>query len=534
MKKRMLAIVSLSLALLMLLAGCGKTETESIGAFLQGDAKYTPSVPPVQRGDIMASLLATDFEDATGHYLYLTDTSQSAKNVKHTVFNVETEKAVLFLVEPDGIDYEIAVRESVAGDYFFLLTEKETTGRVKKTFLYNANGEVFAEAAGEASPETVYDMVRFDGKCYLPDANGRFAYACDYPDMMALPRFDHYNDSYYYTFYTNSFHVYSKKLAFVSSYTVPAGASATAMIVMPDGNVLIQTETLLEEDAKEYDILMHSSYSGTVKYDLEALIFNVKSGKTKSIELDYLLHYSNPKYVTDATAKETGINADTAHALVEAYAIENKRVSHTTTPNTLLVMDKSGSLSALEKINGDTIQSISLIADGRFLVKGSVNSYVINRQGAVLGILKDVSRFGDKFFVAGKIYDSDFTLLFDYVKEGYTLEATLANGLLLRDGNGNLAMYGTESTSPVTICHADSTKSLVHTGDNFVVIEDKNGGTYYDFYNENGANVLTVSQSYYTSGLSFFQSVDIHYSKDGVTVLSAVANDGLATYYILH
>ena len=94
-------------------------------------------------------------------------------------------------------------------------------------------------------------------------------------------------------------------------------------------------------------------------------------------------------------------------------------------------------------------------------------------------------------------------------------------------------MYG-EGEHPVTVCRAGGTKSHVYTGSNFVVIEDRSGDTYYDFYNENGENVLTVPQSYYTSGLSFFQSVNIHYSKDGVTILSALGNDGLATYYILH
>lgn len=536
MKKRLFALVSLALALLMLLAGCGKTETASIGDFLQSDAKYTPSIPTVQRGDILSSLTATNVKDtAIGPYLHLTDTGKSSADVKHIVFNAETEETALFLTEPEGVDYEITVCESEMGAYFFLVAE-EKADKVTKSLLYNVNGKVMAEAEGEVTPQTTYDMIRFDGKCYVANGDGLFSYSFDYPDMMTLPSFFHVSDTYYYEASNYGVNVYDKTLRLVSSYALPAGASLIAHVVMPDGGVLLQHQMELTEDAEEYDLILTDNYYGnTSKLALKTLVLNAKTGKTKEMKLDYYLYMRNDVHYMGSglSAKETGMSEDAVHALVPAYAIENKRVTFTTAATAMLVMDKKGSLSCLDKVGGEVIQGITLIADGRFLVKGAKKSFVINRQGKVLGMLESVRHIGEKFFSDNKVFDADFNLVFDLTKEGYTLEATLANGLLLRDSAGNLAMYG-EGEHPVTVCRAGGTKSHVYTSSNFVVIEDRSEDTYYDFYNENGENVLTVPQSYYTSGLSFFQSVNIHYSKDGVTVLSALGSDGLTTYYILH
>lgn len=532
MKRKLVSLTSLFCALLLFLTGCGsEMATERISEYLQANARYTPTASSVERGDTATSLIATTYQDALGPYVYLTDTSTSTENAKHLVFNLETRSTVLFFTEPDHTDYEITLCETLEGDCFFSLTE--TVDKTKKTYLYDTNGKSFAEAEGDVTPDFSCDILRFNGKCYLTGENGAFAYAYDYADIMALPEFDYYNDTYYYRLYANSFCVYNKNLTFVSSYTVPAGSYATGAIVMPDGNVLIQNMNSLPEDTKDYDLVFNDSYSYPAKYDVQTLIINVKDGEAKEIELDYLLYSDEPQYMDEEMAAETGLKKDSVHALVGAYAIENKHVRYTSSPNAMLIMDKKGTLSCLDKINGETITDISLIADGRFLVTGTSNSFVISSKGAVLGIFGEVTQFGDKFLANNKVYSSDFSLLFDIAKSGYTPVNVVGNGLLLQDADGNLAMYR-DGAQPVTVCRVSSGKRHVYTGENYIVTEDTRDGLYYDFYNDKGQNVLTVSPGQYTKGQPFSSNVSIHYTYGGVTLLSAMGNDGLSTFYILH
>lgn len=531
MKRKLLGFLSLFCALLFILTGCASdVKTENIKSFLSADARFTPSTSTAETVELLSILSGQNFISAEGPYLYFT-----YGNNDHTVFNAETGKVALSLREDEVTNYDLEIHATETDDPIYYFEVTATTINGAKTFLYNENGEKFAETDDALTPSVSHDIVRLDGKCYVPNASGSFVYACDYSDAMELPYFSYRNDIYYYEYKQNGVSVYNKSLSLVSTYTVPSYADANQPIILANGDVLIQYVYTEQDDAKDYTYMLDSSYSssGVKKYTLKTVIVNAETGKAKETDLDYLLNAYDAVYMDEAIAAETGLQADSVHALVRAYLIENERVKLTVSPNALLVVKRDGSIAHLEQINGETVQDIRLVSDGRFRVDCTENSYLINRQGTVLGRLSsesDLIRFGDKTYLDGKVFGPDLTLLYDLEKNGYTFDSVLGNGILMRNKSGNLFVYDGEK-APTMICRTTNGERRVHTGNNFIVVEYSDMAVYCNIFNDRGQSLRTFFLTKYTPGESFETAIDFLYEEGGITIFSTVDEDGVITFY---
>ena len=123
--------------------------------------------------------------------------------------------------------------------------------------LRDAAGTEFATATRMTGlPETRWDLLRFEGKCYRVDKEGKFTLVGDYSDFAPLPNIVAETEKYYYAINAGTVIVYDKALAIVSYYNMPtyANVAASQAFALDAEKVLLQYTVEEDPFTDDYDI----------------------------------------------------------------------------------------------------------------------------------------------------------------------------------------------------------------------------------------------------------------------------------------
>lgn len=349
----------------------------------------------------------------------------------------------------------------------------------------------------------VYDTVTFDKKDSFEYSklNGE------------LPNVRLYGD---YRIATDSdgFTVYDAKFNYLGEYTFTKSDSKA--YVLKNGNVLVQTGTLLPSDADDYDCYDDSDS----KYKLETKLVSPKNFKEKRLDFNYIIMYAQP---IDTLYGNNIYKGDIDNVAV-AYRIVDKQAENI---EVTLSLSNSGKV---ENTVLDGYEWIEPLGNG-YLVGATQNSIFVILDAKLNVVLKADTDFEytEKYIVTDDaIYDYSKAKLASLVQDSITYEYydTVGSNLIFTadDGEGEYDYYLYNGAFN-KIADASENQSFDR------VTKDYNDSHFYKVTTVGDSAVTTVI--YDSNGIarqSFDKAVSVkelqydHYNKTEIIILESDGN----------
>lgn len=323
----------------------GKDGTTSIKSF-ENEEKYELSSDKKSytKTEISYEISATEILDV--------DVIKVVKNVSKTTYKIGSYDSEMDTDSTTAYFY-------ADGTAFIDFTEIKSTNTLN--FFFEVNGTYYYEK---------------DGKFVESFKDDGFGNKKNLAERMYIKK----GDNFYASTSTEGVKVYNAALEEIACYEFDAlmTREATACVILPDGNALIQYTTVVPEDGTKYDYI--DEYGKL--YKLTTVLLNVEKNKAKEVSFDYVLKSSFKTvgiYVRgEKTEKIDGINEE-INCVVYGYPVQE-----------YIDFSKDSKLIAL-KDNGD--------------VKGVVADLIENQEGyaTIIGenlyMVKDI--FGNVYTVSG-------------------------------------------------------------------------------------------------------------------------------------
>ncbi len=276
----------------------------------------------------------------------------------------------------------------------------------------------------------------------------------------------------YYDFGSGSFSVYDFNGAFYDIY-IYEEAEHTQYYLLENGNVLIQQQRPLPDDASKYDY----SEDGE-KLQLKTYLWQAEKKAAKEISFDYLVGNIIPFTQEDRDeAKEaTGVTFTEKVTNLACIAPIKDKMLQT---SVWVLMDGSGSVTCNLSEQYKGLSGIPYpVADGVYAyeTRGDQTFY-IDGEGNLLRDMSTVDLVLGQYIVAGnKLYDANYNLLFDYGKEGYKLEKVYETCAILSKGTDYIRFNRTTKSNMTEI---RSTDNAVFEDEYYAVTASNGETTYY-------------------------------------------------------
>lgn len=322
--KRIIAFLSISLCLLLVLCSCGTT-----GAMFNKDKLNNPEVSDAYTAKQLSALTGYEIQSSSGDMVYATKTTVSetipvTTTVVHLVYNLKTETTVVERTSSVSIESTTpttyAVQFTKGHAVLTTLTDGESTYSV-----YAPDGTTVCQNIKEM-PTFVNDCITWDDQVYRYN---KYTYAKvdTYTRSTLLGKIPEclsdYTEKYYYKYNSSEdiLTIFDNHYTPISEYHFHDWAEDYDYYIFSDGYVLVQYLELLPDDAEKYELLTEGK-----KYDIHHELINPKNGKIKSLDLDYLIsdHQICPK---DTGMDEYDMYADSIKDIVTIQKIENKRLA---------------------------------------------------------------------------------------------------------------------------------------------------------------------------------------------------------------
>lgn len=423
-----------------------------------------------------------------------------AGEVNYIVYNVLLDKVVYKNVK-EADDAESAVSEiklsSYNGECFFIVVKRDKNYSYTSS-LYAADGTFLVDKDYYAT-----DIYNFginynyvdDDLCIV--INGDTYLIKDgvtsiVDSFAGFPDYDYSSEDYYYAIKEKEVFVYNKEFVQVAYYKAPEKAERVYAFVMADGNVIVQYMVALPEEAKKYDIYesgasgYNNGYAFSMKYELESLIFKVDSGKTKSIDLDFII-----EEVENATINEEYsdyINSENVLNYATILPIEDKRIGSSSADERYVSLGNNGKIEAyLDKVVDGQIDIPTMIADNKYIVDDRMgNTFLVDGDGDVIKNISNLDYVGNGIFKTGtKYYNASLELVFD------AKDYTLVSGNLYSKKDGEVKKYYTFDGTLKEIAE-NGEISNVSAGTVISYDLEADGKNYKVYRNYNGSEIFRV------------------------------------------
>ena len=181
-----------------------------------------------------------------------------------------------------------------AGEKIYELAWAGTYNEFSNDF-FNANGEIFADVYTKLqindTTENGLAYITFDEKTYVVDLESDKIIHTERADtIINRPAFDEICDNYGYVMSKNSagqvteIHVYdlTKWIDCVYYYAIPSYYQQPVVVVLENGNILVQSYTFLAADAVSFDAVINSN-----KYDIVYTVIDVATKSESLVEFGY-------------------------------------------------------------------------------------------------------------------------------------------------------------------------------------------------------------------------------------------------------
>ncbi len=559
-KTKLVIMMALVLASLMLLSSCAAAPV-TLKDLLDLESEFEET-DVYKSGDAIDSLKDVEYQRGHGKLVYFTsidDDPDLDSYKKHIIYNMDTDEVLKEFSE--GATRRVSV--SLGESYFVVETTTydmditdifETDPDITvETVIYDADGDKVADAEDENVLE-VLDLIYFDGKCYRFDDES-IEYVFDYSELAAFPKLTEKSDNYYYeiseTDGAGYVKVYDLELNFVSKFYLPDYAMVVSCFTLENGNIFVQYTYPEHDLSDQYTFVLEaplfnlpddpessalsSIFSGLElmkKYTMVSGIVNANDGSFSTVETDYAIFFADN--IDDEY--NYGVDYNGADSVGAAYKIQNKRLAIGEDSLRSVTVTTDGQIAELPILNGSIIEDMYRISEERWVVSTTDNVYLIDNEGTVIGEITNADRFGDYIYGAGKVYDLDLEIVYDYKRNDMTVHTVLENSIIFEDEDGELLIYDGSGT-PDTLVEYESDFSFYYSGYDFFVILDESDDEEdkYNFYNSNGKKILTIKNKKDPELLYGFDFDlrELEISEDAV-LLSASTVDGDVIYYRLN
>ncbi len=553
MKKfKLVSFLALLLTAAMLLVSCGSGGTE-IKSLLDKDATaQTSTYGAIEK---VSGLTDVSRSGSKGDLYYFTSsvTVGTDAYTKHIVYNAATDKVVWEQTDSETVknrpvlvsEYDENSGKSFPAFFIVQKTYYETlsdnaypTVSGGKVSLHSLTGTEVAsetltkqEASASGTRYAVkMDLVLFNDVLYRTTEGGleRVTEVSPFAGLPALSDLTAYMGDYYYACDEGEgvVKVYDAELAFVSSYKLPTYAEEKSFHILKNGDILAQY--VYEEDS------LSDKYSfideGT-KYQFVTELISAKNGSAKQIQYEYVLDYVS--VLTDELAGRSGIKEGSAPHLAVGTKIENRRMGE----QAMLILDDKGNAKELAEFNGDRLQQILLLADGRWAIVAGEHAYLVNEKGEILGDIVAGTPYESFINCDGKLYDYDLNVLYDYDAANKDWYSGIGDGAIFReyDESENAYSYylftGSSDLKKIVDAEDEDVTFYDVTADYYVLkkrtVDMYEVATYkYVYYNLQGESVLTL-----TSATSSGNTLSMVGSGESYALYTAKNADGDTVVY---
>ena len=465
MKKSRIAFL---LCLLMICAtmlsacGAGGAKWEKV---LDGSL-YETSAVPTQKVD--ASALANknlngNYGNIGGELIYFTNTTSEGDTV-YNIYNILKNEIIFTRTKAITTDYTITVGSTGGCAYFVVETrtcnekngEPDWSNTEYQTTLYDANATEVAKADKEVdviSSTSGGDFFVFDKTYFLVSEDTGFVKAFEKDPLgKSLSRLSPLGDSYYVELqYEDPYNpyvlekviFYDKDLKVVFAYTLPSYAELEGYGMLSEDKVLIQYTVEVDPYSDKYDILDDGD-----KYDLYTMIYNLKNGKAKEVECDYII---NNISLFEEIGEYFGFKA-AKNAFCTVYPIVDKRVD--TSVMYMATVSEKGKIELFETLEGFAVSYIHPVNTNRWLVDTDAGvTYLVNEQFKVIGDVTNLNygNFHQKYIdFDGKLYDYDLNVVLDYAEEKLVLKEMFDTSVLFQDKEGYYHLFYNGQKTQIT------------------------------------------------------------------------------------
>ena len=342
-------------------------------------------------------------------------------------------------------------------------SEESYWGTTNSYAYYFADGTLFVDEAKVAENEIFYAPIYDEtvaNVAYYTVGDVTYAFDTETGATLASgktnifvkrPVFTYANDSFGVVVKNGEYFVYdlSKWIECVYSYEAPAGAQ---VFVLNNGNLLVQQNVLLHNDAVNYDYT-----DGTNKYDLVHTVVDLAAKTATNIELGY--------YVQSVAAVSDAMYAEGIKNTVVVNTIANKNLAKTIT---LLCDDALAIIADESAVLPEFVYNVTLINDNVFLGtvvygEGSSIRKLYNEKGEEIATLPNGAVIYDTYiFNDGKFYDFTMKLILDpLADEENALQIIVMNGnYVLLASDADIYYWNAAAKAPVMIVDATNVEMV--------------------------------------------------------------------------
>ena len=486
----------------------------------------------------LGALVSTDLKGSissnTGELVVLVNTNQSNGLRTTTIYNVATGTTIWSGTESNsqsGNGYvEVAYTVGVTDVYLdgetitlAYITKTTTTVRdSKSTVEYGVtvlteNGSKIADLNNvdktvlrNTSWQTA-DLICVDNEVYRLSKEGDVDFLFTWSELREAPGSLKKAGEYYVSTEGNAVYVYDDTLTMTASYRVPVYdiyyvpendylSDEPNFHVLSNGNVLIQYVVRQDEQTNKYTFMLND-----VKYDLHTVLLRAKNGKTKELNLDYIIAYvRNGNDITDAGLNEKIDN------LAVGLAIEDKRINMDEGSAELLSLTNRGGIKGVVKSptqNVNLAWGIYAVAKNRWAVyTNDGRTLILNEKGKEIGEIPNSAYENDSGFVVNKaVYDWDLNQEIDLKTQDATSVIVMNNSVIFHTKDGSVKLYCNGSTQTL-VSGSDIDKgyrAFTKLSQGAYMITDNTGSNpRYEVYNENGELLGTIYDSVSTPSVA--------------------------------
>ena len=307
-----------------------------------------------------------------------------------------------------------------------------TTAKSGKTELYDHNGTYVATANDTVSYLNCnLGFFEFGDNIYRINDDKSISTVGKIAFLPDISKLTDYAAGYYYIKNYSSIYVYDNNLVPVSSWREYNSHDSSSIFVLSNGNVLIQASHVLPLDAKRY------TYSeGDTKYLLTSYIMNPKNGKTKTVNLDYVVSWAS--IVPNGHFSKKSIKN-----VATIYPIENKRLLNN--KQNIVSLTNNGRINGYlftDLVDCGSIENVAQINDNTVIYKSKAGyACVADMNGEILAILGNYNSFVENIQYSNQnhividniIYDWNLNTEYDLSEEGMTVAHCTNNCIILKN-----------------------------------------------------------------------------------------------------
>lgn len=510
MKRKLIFLITVLLAITMLFTSCGKTV--SVDRYLNSDydlsnealskhsliLEETEKYALLNSNDEFALFAATKDNASIVYQVFGMNAKKIVKSFTDTKvkYNIEFFKDMpVFLVETitskadsdsSASDVSSVTDENTSSDFDISYTLYDSFGNEIKTTKYKP----------EAPTMFTHDILIYDYAAYKI-ADGVLEKKADIPEYLLIDHCDYYSNSYYYVINDSYIDVFDEDFNSVLNYTVPDYSLNANFYPLNNGDILVQYTYVVDEDETKYDISLYSYGVNTYKVNLESLIVSPDNGKIKELDLEhYVLDvYTNQTLKADYDDDNNPYTSDFDNIAIVAPIVDRMLDTSDANCDLVLMSDKGKLGKSLKTVENQDIVIPQKIGDGLYMAKTLSGYAIIDDNGDIVKTFqKDMENIGAYFVGERALYDLKLEKVYDLKENKAEIIGYVSDTIFVKSVNDNgytiISFYNGEQKTVYTYSSKEkSTLTFTFNADfGYLIFDSQNAK--YNYYNAKGELIL--------------------------------------------